>query len=111
MLDETRNRLIEWARWVRSGGINNGYAQVCLITPSGGCDVQDDAALQVDRAVATLKRRDRQMGQALVNYYVRGWDYSMVGLEFRVSREKARNIVRMAEAWVDSSIFMLNQVE
>jgi hypothetical protein len=108
MLDETRNRLIQWALWVLSGGNSNGYAQVCMVTPSGGCDVSDDDALQVDRAVAMLKQRDRQMGQALVNYYVRGWDYTMVGVEFRMSREKARNIVRMAEAWVDSKLFEVN---
>lgn len=108
MLDETRQRLYDWARWVRSGGISNGFAQVKL-GPGAGGDVPDEEALQVDRAVARLKARDQELGRVLVNYYVRGWDFSQVGFEMRVSREKARTLLRSAEAWVDAVLSLATE--
>lgn len=105
MLEDTKTRLCEWGTWVRSGGQSLGYSAVKLIASGGGAVVADDDALVIDRAVASLKQREPQMGKALVNYYVRGWDFSMVGLEIGVSREKARVILRSAEAWVAGRLF------
>lgn len=105
MLDDTKSRLQEWGKWVRSGGENLGYSSVKLMAHTGSTVVADDQALAVDRAVASLKKREPQMGKALINYYVRGWDYSMMGVEIGVGREKARLILRSAEAWVAGRLY------
>lgn len=105
MLEDTKARLTDWGQWVRSGGSMTGYSAVNLMAPSGGCDVPDDEALMVDRAVAALKKREPDLGKALVNYYVRRWNYAVLGLELRVNREKARVMVMTGEAWVDSRLF------
>tara|TARA_Y100001951_G_scaffold90300_1_gene83340 strand:+ start:136 stop:471 length:336 start_codon:yes stop_codon:yes gene_type:complete len=104
MLDDTKNRLQEWGEWVRSGGPSLGYSAVKLAAGSGGCTVPDDEALAVDRAVASLKHREPCMGKVLVNYYVRRWDYSMIGLDVHMSREKVRVLLRSGEAWVDGTL-------
>lgn len=100
MLEDTKIRLQDWGKWVRSGGIASGYAAVKLVAGGGGCTVPDDEALAVDRAVAKLKQTEPDMGRALVNYYVRGWDFSMMGAELGISREKARVMLRSSEAWI-----------
>lgn len=105
MLEETKTRLREWGTWVRSGGINPGYAAVNLVAGcGGGCTVTDDQALVVDGAVARLKAREPQLGKVVLAYYVRGWDYSMIGIEVKMSREKVRVLLRSAEAWVDGRL-------
>jgi len=105
MLEDTKNRLQDWGEWVRSGGPSLGYSAVKLAASCGGCTVPDDEALVVDRAVARLKRREPVLGRVLVNYYVRRWDYTMIGMEVKMSREKARVLLRSAEAWVDGRLF------
>lgn len=105
MLDETRQRLQAWGMWVRSGGFSSGYAAVSLATDSGGgCNVPDDEAMAVDGAVASLKAREPQLGKVVLAYYVRRWDYSMIGIEVKMSREKVRILLRSAEAWVDGRL-------
>lgn len=105
MLEDTKTRLSEWGAWVRSGGASTGYAKLDLTAKPGGCDVPDDEALAVDRAVACLKQKEPEMGRALVGYYVRRWDYSMVGVDLGQGREKVRVILRSAEAWIDGRLF------
>lgn len=106
MLEDTKNRLQEWGDWVRSGGENLGYSAVKLSQASGGCLVPDEQALEVDRAVASLKRREPGLGRVLVNYYVRRWDYSMIGVDVQMGREKVRVLLWSAEAWVDGRLGM-----
>ena len=109
MLEDTKERLKGWGDWVRSGGVSHGYSSVCLVAPSGrGCDVPDDEALGVDRAVARLKQREPDLGRVLINYYVRRWDYQTIGIEFKMSRERVRVLVRTAEAWVDACLWENN---
>ncbi|MBT11335.1 MAG: hypothetical protein CMI02_04785 [Oceanospirillaceae bacterium] len=105
MLEDTKLRLKDWGNWVRSGGHNLGFSAVKLNAPTGGCDVPDDEAMQVDQAVACLKLREPDLGRALQRHYVQGWDHSMVGEEIGKSRDQVRVILRSAEAWVDGRLF------
>ncbi|MFL1405396.1 antiterminator Q family protein [Marinobacter sp. M1N3S26] len=105
MLESTKLRLKQWGDWVRSGGHNLGYSSVRMNAPSGGCDVPDDQAMQVDQAVACLKRQEPALGKALMRHYVQGWDYTMVGEEIGKSRDQVRVLLRSAEAWVDGRLF------
>lgn len=104
MLEQTKERLTDWGKWVRSGGHSLGYAAVRLRAATGGCDVPDNEAMEVDLAVARLKDREPQLGRALVGYYVRGWDYATVGVDIGKSREQVRVILRSAEAWIDGRL-------
>lgn len=105
MLEETKNQLIEWGHWVRSGGVSLGYAQVNLQgAPAGALPMADDEAMRIDRAVAQLKRQEPDLGQVLTCYYVRSWDYAMVGEAMGLGREKVRVLLRSAEAWVGGRI-------
>jgi alkylhydroperoxidase family enzyme len=107
MLDDTRQRLMDWGTWVRTGGVSSGYAAVNLVASSNCCsgyEVADDEALKVDRAVARLKLREPQLGKVVLAYYVRRWDYSMIGLDVKLGREKVRVLLRSAEAWIDGAM-------
>lgn len=105
MLDETRRRLQDWGVWQRNGGVSLGYAAVRLTAGVGGCTVPDEQAMAVDKAVAELNSKEPPLGRVIVYYYVRRWDYSMIGLEVKMSREKVRVLLRSAEAWVDGRLF------
>lgn len=107
MLADTQQRLREWGQWVRSGGIDNGYNRVQLV--AGGsvrsalCN--DEDALQVDQAVARLKRRDRLMGRVLVMAYLGQYSREQIAREAGAgSREKVRYLLGGAEAWIDCAL-------
>lgn len=105
MLEETRQRLQAWGNWSRNSGLSMGYAAVNLTgSTGGGCDVSDEEARVVEDAVADLKAREPQLGKVVLAYYVRRWDYSMIGIEVKMSREKVRILLRSAEAWVDGRL-------
>ena len=108
MLTETPERLMEWGRWVRSGGCDSGYSRVNMALGStiSTPHITDEEALVVDAAVARLKRREPRLGLVLMCYYVRGWSLTIIARELgeKASREKIRGMLNVAEAWIDAVI-------
>ena len=107
MLSETQQRLDAWGHWVRSGGVNLGVKGVNLAVGSSVAMpvCPDDDAMDVDRAVARLKRRDRLLGQILTMAYLRQYSLSRIARESGVgSRERARYLLGSAEAWIDCAL-------
>lgn len=110
MLSETQQRLDAWGHWVRAGGVKLGYQGVKLAV--GGTVsmpvCSDEQAVEVDRAVARLKRRDSDMGQVLVMAYLGQYSLTRIARESGLgSREKARYLLGSAEAWVDAVLFSI----
>jgi hypothetical protein len=105
MLEDTREKLEEWARWVRAGGYSIGYQGVNLglgstvSTPM----ITDDDAMAIDSAVARLKHREPILASVLMLYYVRKWSHAVISRELGngESREKVRQYLNSAEAWID----------
>ncbi|MCK7547176.1 antiterminator Q family protein [Marinobacter koreensis] len=109
MLSDTQQRLTEWARWVRTSdsGLRMGYNRVNLM-PAGSVAMPvctDEEALAVDRAIARLRRRDKDMADILVMVYSYGFSMARVARESGVgSRERVRYLLGGAEAWIDCAL-------
>lgn len=105
MLVDTQQRLDAWGHWVRAGGVSLGPNSVRLAV--GGTVAlpvcSDDQALQVDRAVARLKKRDPEMGRVLVMAYLSQFSLARIAKNSGLgSRERCRYLLGAAEAWVDA---------
>jgi len=107
MLSDTQNRLVAWGHWVRAGGVDLGCKGVKLAV--GGSVAMpvcaDDDAMSVDRAVARLKQRDRDMGRVVVMAYLSQYSLARIAREAGVgSRERARYLLGAGEAWIDCAL-------
>ena len=108
MLVDTQQRLDAWGHWVRAGGVALGCKAVDLGV--GGTVslpmCSDDAALQVDSAVARLKKRDPEMGRVLVMAYLSQLSLTKIAKHSGLgSRERCRYLLGAAEAWIDACMF------
>src|SRR5690554_3242473 len=105
MLSDTQQRLAAWGHWVRAGGVALGCHGVQLAVGSSVAlpVCADDDALSVDRAVARLKKRDRDMGWIVAMAYLSQYSLTRIAKEAGVgSRERARYLLGGAEAWIDA---------
>lgn len=105
MLSDTQQRLTAWGHWVRSGGVALGCQGVQLAVGSSVAMpvCSDDDAMGVDRAVARLKKRDRDMGRVVVMAYLSQYSLARIARESGMgSRERARYLLGGAEAWIDA---------
>ncbi len=107
MLSDTQNRLAAWGHWVRSGGVDLGVKGVNLAVGSSVAMpvCPDDDAMDVDRAVARLKQRDRMMGRIVTMAYLGQYSQARIARESGVgSRERVRYLLGAGEAWIDCAL-------
>lgn len=107
MLSDTQQRLTAWGHWVRSGGVDLGCKGVQLAV--GGSVAMpicpDDDAMDVDRAIARLKKRDRDIGRIVVMAYLSQYSLARIARESGLgSRERARYLLGSGEAWIDCAL-------
>lgn len=105
MLSDTQQRLTAWGHWVRAGGVDLGIKGVNLAVGSSVAMpvCPDEDALQVDNAIARLKRRDPVMGRVLVMAYLSQLSLTKIAKHSGLgSRERCRYLLGGAEAWVDA---------
>lgn len=99
--------LEQWAAWAMSGGENLSYPHVVPFArlPSAAVSPQitDDDAEAVDRIVARLMRRDPQMGNVTVDYFMTGCNVSAIARRHKISRAQVDVLVRSGIAWVDAT--------
>ena len=111
----TYTQLEEWGRWVRAGGVlpqckssaavlMNAMVQQSTV----GINISDDAALRVDSKVALLKRKDKQMGQVLVWYFVNADDIRGLAKRMDMGKDKAQRLLHSSIAWIDASLEAAN---
>lgn len=113
MLSGIQERLEAWAAWVRSGGVQLSYARVRLaqggVMRAPALMLPEDVVMRVDGAVARLRVRDAQMAQVLCLAYLQNRTLQEIARHERLgSRERARGVLRAAEAWVDACLFSLH---
>ncbi|WP_263146087.1 antiterminator Q family protein [Pseudomonas sp. RIT-PI-AD] len=118
-LFDTVYLLQEWGIWLRYEDGVPRYVSAHAVLTRGQLEetdrrptasISEDLCMLVDRVVARLCHRDQQMGNALFMYYrYRGMSYRTLGRELGVTHMKAQELVRSAEAWVDSRLCQLNE--
>lgn len=104
--NETPMLLEEWAKWSRINGFSvTGYPS--LFNKSKGdiyLAITDAEALKVDSAVARLICKDREMGSILKTYYFNGCNLTTTSKLKKITRERARVLVKCGESWVDAKL-------
>jgi hypothetical protein len=110
-LGDTEYLLEQWGWWRMDGMGIPSYTSPALtvmrdVMPCSTKTyaITDDVALAVDRAVARLSSRDKQMGDILWLYYGAKWPMIKVGKYFKLSEGKTRELARAASAWVDCAL-------
>lgn len=111
--------LSQWALWSRTGSSKpKGYGEgvmfndVARLTKSKAVLITDDEGLLIDKIVAQLKIRDREMAMAIIIYYFSGGNASHVARvlsarsEEVVNRKRVDVLVKSGTAWVDACLFM-----
>lgn len=118
MANDIQKLLIEWARWTKVGGVDVGYPHCTPFyreSKLGGWGakepiISDDMAGRVDRAVAMLELRCRNLeGDArfamLEGVYLKRQYVHQMAERLKIDRRTAASALRAAESWVDSQIF------
>ena len=99
--------LEQWAAWALTGGENLSYPHVepFARTPSAATTPQitDEEATAIDGIVARLMKRDPQMGNVTVDYFMTGCNVSAISRRYRISRAQVDVLVRSGIAWVDAT--------
>lgn len=115
-----QGELEQWGRWVRAGGAECvGYKSQMLTVlvqnvpqPARRDPIMmtDERAVEIDRALARLLARDREMGLAVMVYFISGQAYrGSASLLSRVhgvvlSADTVRRLVVSGVAWLDGAL-------
>lgn len=112
-----QRELEQWGKWVRAGGADcAGYKSQMLTllvqnVPQPGrrepVMITDERAVEIDKAIARLTTRDREMGLVVLAYYLSGRDFrgtaAILSREYglHMSHERVRVRLYGATAWLD----------
>ena len=114
-MTNTIDLLIRWGLWQKSGN-SLGYVspnfELMLkvgVRESRPDPLDDDTAMIVDRAVARLLRRDKEMGAIVIYRYAYGHSLRDIGRKTRQSKDKIYTLHNSAIAWIDGVIEGLKQ--
>lgn len=112
-LGDTEYLLEQWGWWRIDGVGGLGYKSPNLVlmrqalaqpSASKNYSITDEWALSIDKAIARLVHRDKQMGDIIWLYYGAKWPMARVGKHYGVSEGKARELVRAGTAWIDCAL-------
>lgn len=111
--------LSQWAIWARTGsGEPKGYGEgvmfndVARLTKSKTMLITDDEGQLIDKMVAKLKIRDREMAMAIIIYYFSDGNASHVARVLSnqsnesINRKRVDVLVKSGTAWVDACLCM-----
>lgn len=115
--------LSQWALWSRRGSCGpRGYGEgvmfqdVARQRESSALLITDKEAQQVDKIIAKLKVRDREMAMATMVYYFSAGNASHVARVLsarsheKVNRKRVDVLVKAGTAWVDACLCMESEV-
>lgn len=110
----TTERLYDWGDWARKNDVSLG-AIGTLGRLNGSTvptlTIADDDAEQIDRIVAKLISRDKEMGTAVKLYYFRKFKYRNIAFQLKINKDKAQRLVKSGTAWIDGALtFQKSQV-
>lgn len=108
VFDDTEYLLQQWARWARSHNLGEYPSMTPFRRLSGGgigaARITDEMAMQVDRAIAQLKKQEPLIGQLLSRYYLCNGNLSRVLEQFDFDRRAAMQMLSAGVAWIDATI-------
>lgn len=105
----TAELLEQWAIWTRCG---TGYESVSpmfrgrLKKAGLSPDITDDLATDIDGILADLLRRDPQMGQVTIDYYMMDGNVFRIAKVRNISRNKVDVLAKSGTTWVDCVLTM-----
>jgi len=115
---DIKKLLTDWGMWTKIGGIDVGYPHTTTfyrLSKMGGWGarhplIDDEMARRVDRAVASLELRCRNLPEdyryrALEWVYLKCQPQYRLGEKYRLDRRTVSTALQAAESWVDSQIF------
>lgn len=110
-ITSTEYMLEQWGYWLRSGAGIPRYTSpsLALVRDNVGSTVPtavitDDDAEKVDRAVARLGKRDKEMGDCVWLHYAEKRTYHGIAKRLGIGKSKAAELVRAGVAWVDGAL-------
>ncbi|HCF2609886.1 TPA: antitermination protein Q [Pseudomonas aeruginosa] len=111
-LGDTAWLLEQWGYWRMDGrGIPGYVSQMAAVmsraNPVGRVEsysITDEHAEMMDKALARLMRRDRQMGDFVWFYYGAKWPANRIGRENQMSERKAWELIKAGVAWIDGAL-------
>ncbi|MCU1717332.1 antitermination protein Q [Pseudomonas sp. 5P_3.1_Bac2] len=118
-LGDTEWLLEQWGWWRMDGMGVPRYVSpsFVLIRDNTNCVggikayvLTDGVALVVDRAVARLAARDKQMGDFVWLYFGAKWPALRVGNANGMCERKAREIIKAGVAWIDGVLEGMQEV-
>lgn len=77
---------------------------MALVEPTGcrvAIDISDDDAMRVNQAVSELGKHNGEASEVIILYFVRGLGTRELGLQMKMSRDKAAKILAHAMGWID----------
>ncbi|MDN2661829.1 antiterminator Q family protein [Psychromonas sp. 14N.309.X.WAT.B.A12] len=115
--------LSQWALWAKTGGNEpKGFGEgvmfndVARLTKAKSMLITDDEGQLIDKIVAKLKVRDREMAMAVIIYHFSERNASHVAriLSARsnesINRKRVDVLVKAGTAWVDACLCMESEV-
>lgn len=98
-------KLEQWGIFARDGTVSRLLMRTRPDLKTN-IEITDEQGMYVDRGACALKRRDPQLAEILIGYYVKG--HRIIELEERLgmSARRVSGLLKAAEAWMDSYFFM-----
>lgn len=66
--------------------------------------ISDDDALEIDQAIARLRKRDAEMGRATALFYWLGGNMSLTARVLGIHRKRVDVLIAAGTAWIDCAI-------
>lgn len=108
VFDDTDFLLQQWARWAWRHKLGGYPSMTPFRRMAGGIVsspmITDNVALQVDQAIAQLKKREPDIGRVVSRYYLHGGNMSEVLRRSKVSRRVAMQLLNAGIAWIDATL-------
>lgn len=107
---DTYHLLTQWGIWLRYGDgipryVSPHYAlmrdNIEQHSSAPVCTISEDLCMMMDRVVARLRLRNKEMGDALVYRYAWGVSFAAIAKQLGISKPRAESLVKSAEQWID----------
>ncbi len=112
---DTPYLLVQWGLWARSSDLRLWYPGTNILAEMAGSKrkgrahmICDADACAVDRALARLHHRDREMGDATALYFITGLNYAAVCRRLSIHRGRAVTLVTAGTGWVEHYLHVAN---
>ena len=103
------NELHNWGWWAQDCPSRSlGYpskANYAVVKSKTTLMIDDERAVEIDRAIAHLFNKDDKAIRAIKLYFVCGMSYRDIGKTLGVSKDKAKSIVDNCVSWLDGYFY------